>query len=162
MRALVPTPALGLTAAVTFAADQALKWFVVIGLDLANRFVVEVWPGLFTLTMAWNRGVNFGLMAGDSDLTRWALVALALAICAWVLGWARSESRNTAFQASAGLLVGGALGNVIDRIRWGAVADFLNVTCCGVENPWAFNIADVAIFVGAFGLILTAGRKKEA
>ncbi len=154
--------ALALAAAATFAADQALKWYVVVALDLANRLVIEVWPGFFTLTMAWNRGINFGLFAGDSNLTRWVLVALALAICGWVLHWARSEAGNPGFQIGAGLLVGGALGNVIDRIRWGAVADFLNVTCCGWFNPWAFNIADAAIFVGAVALILTAGRKKRA
>lgn len=156
MRALV------LTALVIFAADQALKWYVVYGLDLANRLVIEVLPPWFHLTMAWNRGINFGLFAGDSDWTRWVLIGLALVITGWVLFWARSEPENTAMQVSAGVLAGGALGNVVDRVVWGAVADFLNVTCCGMQNPWAFNIADVAIFVGAFGLILTAGRKKRA
>jgi signal peptidase II len=154
--------ALALTAVLTFLADQALKWYVVIALDLANRLWIDVWPPFFQLTMAWNRGINFGLFAGTSDLTRWVLVALAVAICGWVLWWARSEDGNRWFQLSAGLLVGGALGNVIDRIRWGAVADFLNVSCCGIDNPWAFNIADAAIFVGAIGLILTAGRQKQA
>lgn len=156
MRALV------LAAGLTVVGDQALKWYVVIALDLANRLWIDVWPPWFQLTMAWNRGINFGLFAGDSDLARWVLIGLALAICGWVLWWARSEAGNRAFQASAGLLVGGAMGNVIDRIRWGAVADFLNVSCCGWSNPWAFNIADAAIFVGAFGLILAAGRKKQA
>ena len=54
------------------------------------------------------------------------------------------------------------LGNAVDRLVWGAVADFLNVTCCGLRNPWAFNVADIAIFVGAFGLIVTAGGKKAS
>ena len=129
--------ALALTAGLTFLADQALKWYVVVALDLANRLFVEVWPGLVQLT-------------------------LALAICGWVVLWSRSEAGNTPFQIGAGLLVGGALGNVIDRVRWGAVADFLNVTCCGWVNPWAFNIADAAIFLGAVALILTAGAKKRA
>ena len=71
----------------------------------------------------------------------------------------RSEGARPALQLSAGILIGGALGNGIDRVVWGAVADFLNVTCCGLVNPWAFNVADIAIFVGAFGLILTAGGK---
>lgn len=149
-------------AALTFIADQALKWYVVVVLDLANRLWLDVWPPYFQLTMAWNRGINFGLFAGPSDLTRWVLVVLALAICGWVLWWVRTEAGNRMFEGSAGLLIGGALGNVIDRIRWGAVADFLNVTCCGIDNPWAFNIADMAIFLGAVGLILSAGRKKQA
>jgi signal peptidase II len=59
---------------------------------------------------------------------------------------------------SAGLLIGGALGNVVDRVLYGAVADFLNMSCCGIDNPFAFNVADVAIFVGAIGLVLFAGR----
>lgn len=65
---------------------------------------------------------------------------------------------------SAGVLVGGALGNVIDRILHGAVADFLNMSCCGFTNPYAFNIADIAIFVGAVGLVVFTEepRKKKA
>lgn len=153
---------LALVALLTMAADQALKWHVVIRMDLANLFFIEVWPPYLVLAMAWNRGVNFGLFASDGDAARWFLIALALVICAWVVAWMRREPANRPMQVSAGLLVGGALGNVIDRVRWGAVADFLNVSCCGWQNPWAFNLADVAIFVGAVGLILTAGRKKAS
>jgi len=153
---------LALTAALTFAADQALKWYVVVVLDLANRLFIEVWPPFVQFTMAWNRGINFGLFAGDSDLSRWILIALALGITAWVVRWARAEPENTPMQVSAGLLVGGALGNVVDRLIWGAVADFLNVSCCGWQNPWAFNVADIAVFVGAIGLIVTAGRQKAS
>jgi signal peptidase II len=54
-------------------------------------------------------------------------------------------------------LIGGAIGNVIDRIAYGAVADFLNMSCCGIENPYAFNVADIAIFAGALGLVLFTG-----
>jgi len=147
------------TALPIFVADQALKWYVVVGLDLANRLFLPVFPPYFQLTMAWNRGINFGLFAGHSEVLRWALIAIALAITTWVILWARSEPRNRPMHIAAGILVGGALGNVVDRVVWGAVADFLNVTCCGLTNPWAFNIADICIFIGAFGLILTAGRK---
>jgi len=58
---------------------------------------------------------------------------------------------------SAGVLVGGALGNVVDRIVYGAVADFLNMSCCGLVNPFAFNVADIAVFVGAIGLVFFTG-----
>lgn len=146
---------------VILIADQALKWFVVVGLNLREVLYIEVLPPWFNLTMAWNRGVNFGLFASDSDTTRWILIALALAISAWVWLWVRREGAGRMLQASAGLLVGGALGNVIDRLVWGAVADFLNVTCCGLRNPYAFNVADIAIFAGAFGLILFVGEKKD-
>jgi len=90
---------------------------------------------------------------------RWVLILLPVVVTIWVWRWVRREGGRPLMQASAGLLIGGALGNAIDRLVWGAVADFLNVSCCGFTNPWAFNIADIAIFVGAFGLILTAGGK---
>lgn len=143
------------------ALDQALKWWIVVGLDLATRLYIEVLPPFLNLTMAWNRGINFGLFAGDGQGQQWALIALALVISAWVWIWTRREGAPRAMQIATGLLVGGALGNVIDRAVWGAVADFLNVSCCGWRNPWAFNVADIAIFLGAFGLIVTSGRKKD-
>jgi signal peptidase II len=74
----------------------------------------------------------------------------------------RSERGNWKAQVSGGLLVGGALGNVIDRIVYGAVADFLNMSCCGIENPYAFNVADISIFLGAVGLVLFAGNPPKA
>ena len=140
--------------------DQALKWGVVVGLDLRNQLLIEVWDPFLTLTMAWNRGVNFGLFADDSVWLRWALVVLPVIVSVWVWRWVRRDGANPALQVSAGFLIGGALGNAIDRVVWGAVADFLNVTCCGLRNPWAFNVADIAIFIGAFGLIVTARGKK--
>lgn len=146
-------------AALVLAADQGSKWFVVAGLRLDERFFIEVIPGIFNLSMAWNRGINFGLFASDSDAARWGLIALALAISGWVWLWAWRQRENRLMQVSAGFLVGGALGNVTDRLTWGAVADFINVTCCGIANPYAFNLADAAIFIGAIGLILFGGRK---
>ena len=143
------------------ALDQALKWTVVVGLDLANRLVIEVAPPFLVLTMAWNRGVNFGLFADDSPWLRVALVVLPVVVTLWVWRWVRSEGARPAMQVALGLLAGGALGNAIDRLVWGAVADFLNVSCCGLVNPWAFNVADIAIFIGAFGLIVTSGGKKD-
>ena len=64
------------------------------------------------------------------------------------------------FSVGAGLVVGGAIGNVIDRVLYGAVADFLNMSCCGIVNPFVFNVADIAIFAGAGVLILLSGEKK--
>lgn len=148
------------TAALTLAADQALKWAVVVGLNLREIGQIEVWPPFLTLTMAWNRGVNFGLFADDSLWLRGALVALPVVVSVWVWHWVRGIDGGSALQLAAGLLIGGALGNAIDRVVWGAVADFLNMSCCGFVNPWAFNLADIAIFVGAFGLIVTAQGKR--
>lgn len=144
---------------VILALDQALKWAVVVGLDLANVLYIEVLPPWLNLTMAWNRGVNFGLFAADSGWLRFALVALALVVTGWVWFWVKREGPSTMMQIALGFLAGGALGNAIDRLVWGAVADFLNISCCGWQNPWAFNVADIAIFVGAFGLIFASGAK---
>lgn len=145
-----------ITAAATFGIDQALKAAIVHGLDLINRGEIDVLPPFLNLRMAWNYGINFGLFSGQSDAVRWVLITIALVISAWVIWWMRSERGNWKAEVSGGLLVGGALGNVIDRILYGAVADFLNMSCCGFENPYAFNVADIAIFAGALGLVLFA------
>ncbi|MCV2881922.1 signal peptidase II [Actibacterium sp. XHP0104] len=151
---------LSLIAVVVFVVDQATKYAVVVGMDLQNRLAIDVWPPFLNFRMAWNRGVNFGLMANDADLMRWVLVGVAGAISLGVLIWLRRTPQPPLAMASAGVLVGGALGNMVDRIVWGAVADFLNMSCCGINNPFSFNVADIAIFAGALGLILfTPGNK---
>ncbi len=149
-----------ITAAAIFVLDQASKWLVVQELELRTRGALDIWPPYLNLRMAWNEGINFGLLSsGESGWTRWVLIAVALAISAWVAWWMRRETRRAA-QISAGLLIGGALGNVVDRLIYGAVADFLNMTCCGIDNPFAFNVADIAIFAGAGGLVLFTGERK--
>jgi len=145
------------TAAAIFVLDQVSKYAIVQGLNLIERGVIDVLPPFLTFRMAWNRGINFGLFANDADFMRWVLIAVALVISGWVWLWIRRENAGRWAQISAGLLIGGALGNVIDRIVYGAVADFLNMSCCGIENPYAFNVADIAIFAGAIGLILFTG-----
>jgi signal peptidase II len=164
---------LAITAAVTFVVDQALKLLVmfrVFGLDWAQVTGnaaglpylprVEVAEPYLVLTMAWNRGINFGLFGG-LDL-RWVLVGVALAVSLFVLWWMHRERPGRPATFGAGLLVGGALGNALDRVLYGAVADFLNMSCCGITNPYAFNVADIAIFVGAVGLVLFAPDNKSA
>lgn len=149
--------AIGMMAAI-LVADQASKWAVVTVMGLEQRLFIPVWDPYVNFVMAWNRGINFGLFGSDSDVMRYVLIAVALAICAWVWVWVQREGAGFGMQLAAGLLIGGALGNVIDRIRWGAVADFLNMTCCGFRNPYSFNIADIAVFAGAAGLILFSGN----
>ena len=141
-----------------FLADQATKWIVVHWLGLAQRLYMDVLPPLLNFRMAWNTGVNFGLFAG-MDM-RWVLVAVALLISAVVLYWVWRDRPGKWTQISAGVLIGGALGNVVDRILYGAVADFLNMSWWGFENPYSFNIADIAIFVGALGLVLLGDSGK--
>jgi signal peptidase II len=92
---------------------------------------------------------------------RWVLITLAVVISGWVLHWARRDGFTRWGQISAGLLIGGAAGNVVDRVAYGYVADFLNMSCCGIENPYAFNVADIAIFAGAIGLVLFTGKSQS-
>ena len=149
-----------LTALIVFVLDQLTKVGVVWGLNLAGRGAIDVIPPFLSFRMAWNRGVNFGIGAGEGDLIRWGLVAVSLAISVWVWFWVARSAPTRLARVSGGLLIGGALGNVIDRVLYGAVADFLNMSCCGIENPYAFNVADIAIFAGAIGLVLFAGEPK--
>jgi signal peptidase II len=146
----------------TFGIDQLSKLAVVFGLDLLKRGEIDVLPPFLNFRMAWNYGINFGLLSHGSEVARWGLTGLALVISAWVIWWIRRERGNWKAQIAGGLLVGGALGNVIDRIAYGAVADFLNMSCCGIENPYVFNVADIAIFAGAFGLVLFVGGQPKA
>lgn len=152
---------IGLTAVLTFLLDQATKYLVVIHLNLRELLVLDVAPPFLTLRMVWNRGVNFGIGAGDGDLTRWGLTIMAIVISGAILWWARKEGFSPRGQLSAGLLVGGALGNAVDRVVYGAVADFLNMSCCGFYNPFSFNVADITIFMGAIGLVLFTGNNKS-
>jgi signal peptidase II len=145
-----------------FLLDQFSKYIVVHSLNLKTVGSIEVLPPFLNFHMAWNRGVNFGLLSNNADAMRWALIAVALLISVWVVCWVRRDGGGKLPEISAGLLVGGAFGNVADRLIYGAVADFLNMSCCGFRNPFSFNIADVAVFAGAIGIILFTGQKKSA
>lgn len=146
-------------AAIAFTIDQVSKYGIVFGLDLVNRFQIDVLPPLVVFKMGWNTGINFGLFGGESDVMRWVLIALAVAISVWLLIWGRQIERPLG-QIAAGLVIGGAFGNGLDRVIHGAVMDFLNMSCCGIQNPFAFNLADVAIFAGALGLVFFADPPK--
>ncbi len=139
------------------ALDQLTKWIVVQALNLVEVQAIDVLDPWLNLRMAWNQGVNFGLLASSEDVMRWVLVAVALAICVWVGVWLVRVRPGRLAQVAAGLLIGGALGNVIDRIAYGAVADFLNMSFPGWRNPYSFNVADIAIFAGALGLVFQPG-----
>ena len=105
-----------------FLADQASKYVVVHYLDLITKLRFDVWPPYLTFRMAWNRGVNFGIGAGFD--MRWVLIGVAVAISAAVLFWLwRRPATNKWTYIAAGFLIGGALGNVVDRVLYGAVAD---------------------------------------
>jgi signal peptidase II len=105
-----------LTALIVFVTDQVLKIVVVWWLNLAERGEIDVIPPLLNFRMAWNRGVNFGLLSGDAEILRWGLIAVALVISLWVWLWVRRDAPSARTQVLAGLLIGGALGNVVDRV----------------------------------------------
>ncbi len=133
-----------LVASAVIVLDQATKWWVVTIFMNPPR-VVDVWP-FFNVVMVWNRGVTFGFLGDAPFWGRWAFVGLSLAIVAILLLWLRKA--ETKLRAAAiGLIIGGALGNVIDRIHYGAVADFLDFYVGTYHWP-AFNFADLAITLG--------------
>lgn len=143
-----------------FLTDQASKYFVVHYLNLIEVGRMDVFPPFLRFAMAWNEGVNFGLFSNGSDAARWVLIAIAVAIVGFVLFWVRRDPPGRMGLFAAGMLIGGAIGNVVDRLIYGAVADFLNMSCCGIQNPFAFNLADVWIFAGAIGLAFFGGSEK--
>ena len=150
------------TALVILALDQLTKWIVVHALNLPEVQAIDVIDPWLNLRMAWNRGVNFGLLSSDVEVMRWVLIAVALVICAWVAVWLFRVRPGRLAQVAAGLLIGGAVGNVIDRLAYGAVADFLNMSLPGWRNPYSFNLADIAIFAGALGLVFQPGPARPA
>lgn len=138
-------------ATLAVAADRLSKWWLLDVFDLPARGHVAVTP-FFNLVMVWNRGVSFGLLAHDAALARYGLAAFAFVVAALLLVWAaRSGARFTA--AALGLIAGGAVSNAIDRLLWGAVADFFDLHAAGY-HWYAFNIADAAITTGVVLLLI--------
>lgn len=141
-------------------ADQLSKmWFLSQGFAVGQSQPVF---GPFSLTMVWNKGVSFGLFRGEAEWVRWALTIFSLGVAITIAVWARKVQRPLLGWAF-GLIMGGAIGNMIDRIRFGAVADFLDFH--GLGFPWVFNIADSAISIGVVLLLIDtfmADRKAKS
>lgn len=147
---------LGVAACVA-VADQASKWAIVeIVMDPPR--IIPVLP-VFNIVLGYNTGVSFGLFG---DTGPYVLSALALAVCGGLIWWLRgAETRLLAI--GIGAIIGGAIGNVIDRVRLGAVIDFLDFYIAGYPHFPAFNIADSAITVGVCVILvdgLFAGKVK--
>lgn len=147
--------AFGLAAAV-LVIDQAVKAWILQGLDLPARISVQV-LGPLRLSMVWNEGVSFGFLQARHDLARWGLTAFALVVAMALAAWARRAERRL-LGVALGLIIGGAIGNAIDRARFGAVVDFIDVSALGVF-PWVFNVADSAITIGVLLMLLDSFRK---
>jgi signal peptidase II len=153
---------------VTLIADQVSKWMV-----LSNeRFramecfhdkyacgAIEL-PGPINLSMVWNRGMSYGMFQSDG-IGRWVLAGIMLAIALGFLRWLL-VAEGRLLKLSLALVIGGAFGNLVDRVRFGAVVDFINAGA--LHFPWVFNVADAAISVGAVLLFadqfLLSGKKQ--
>jgi signal peptidase II len=143
---------LGLLAAtVVLAADQASKWWILEVIHLRVGDSIVVLPVL-NLTMVWNRGVTFGLINGFGQWSSVALAAVALAVVAALGVWLR-RAESTLVAMALGTIAGGAVSNVIDRLRFGAVVDFIHAHVGG-WSWYVFNLADAAIVCGVAALVL--------
>jgi signal peptidase II len=146
-----PWSALAAAAAVAaFLIDQASKWWMLLGFDIESRQPVALLPVL-DLVLVWNRGVSYGWFASHAVETRLILIALSLFAAGALWIWAASTARR-ATALGLGLVIGGALGNGLDRVTHGAVVDFIHLHY-GAFSWYVFNLADVAIVAGV-GLLL--------
>lgn len=137
-------------AALVIVLDQISKWWILTDVMNPPR-VIEVLP-FANVVLVWNRGVSFGLFNTASDYGPWILSGLAIAISIVLLIWLwRGTERIVGL--GIGLILGGAIGNVVDRLIHGAVVDFVDLHAGGAHWP-AFNVADSAITVGAVLLVL--------
>lgn len=151
---------LGLVVAAIVAALDQLSKYLMLQYLWENGNFVEVLP-FFNLVNAWNTGVSFSMFNNQGS---WLLCLVAASIIGFLLWWLKSE-KIRAYQVSLGMIIGGAMGNIIDRLRVGAVFDFLDFHIASYHWP-AFNFADSCIFVGAFVIItynlwFSQGKKKK-
>ena len=153
----MPLLRMAIASLIAFGLDRLSKVVIVHWLDLASLHRIPVWPPYLNFAMAWNKGVNFGFL-GAFDV-RWLLVAISVVVSLALALWVRDKS-GWIVPLGAGAIVGGALGNAYDRVVYGAVADYLNMSCCAINNPYSFNVADVWIFCGA--IVLIWSREVEA
>lgn len=153
----------GLAALLAIMLDQAVKWYFlsVLGFGDEGYRPIEV-TGFFSFVMVWNYGISFGMLAHPGTSVPWFLKTVAVGI-SLVVAWLAYQSDRKSERYAYGLIIGGALGNVIDRFRYGAVADFFSLHVGEYHWP-AFNIADAAIFCGVTLLVLLSftGKKSEA
>ncbi len=148
-------------ALVTLLLDQASKLYLLFGYELPLKEPLVLAPFL-ELIVVWNRGISYGLFQQDSEIGRWVLLAIMIAAAIGLSVWmAQATSRLLA--AALGLIIGGALGNAIDRIAYGAVFDFVHFHV-GSFSWYVFNVADAAIVAGVVGLVydsLVLDRRRE-
>lgn len=143
-----------LVAAAIAIVDQLSKFWIVDLIQLPQRGQIELLP-ILNFTWVENRGVSLGMLTASSDTQRWLLVALTAAIAVGVAWWIWREARRWDVFA-LGLVLGGAIGNIADRIRFGYVADFIDLHIGDFQPFLVFNVADAAITIGVVILVLRA------
>jgi signal peptidase II len=152
-------------AAVIVAADQGTKNYVLYTLgmiDCPACTPIDITP-FFSITMVWNRGISYGLLPADSQTDVWLLIAFMLGM-SLVLAWWLLRAQSAWLIGGLGSVIGGAIGNVIDRFAYGAVADFFHFHAFGL-SWYVFNIADAAIVLGVGAILIDAlfiGRPQSA
>lgn len=142
-------------AAITFVLDQITKYAVLYGLDLPARGKIYLAP-FADFVLAMNRGISYGLFPQDGELGRWVLFSVKIAASVVFLFWLR-KAGSSLVAIPLGLLIGGALGNALDRAVQGAVVDFVSLHAFGFRW-YVFNLADAAIVAGVIGLLYDALR----
>jgi len=148
-------------AAILFVADQFSKWLVAgpVGLTELGQ-TIELLP-FFDLTRVHNNGISGNLLAAESDLTRWLLIAMTAGIAGVVAFWLTREEQ-AGDRVALGMVLGGALGNIVDRVRLGYVLDFADFHLGGFRPFLVFNVADAGISIGVVILILRAFLFRKA
>ena len=154
-------PRRGVAAAIAlFLLDQLSKWLVTGPLGIDHLGAARKVTSFFAFRFVPNVGVSLGLLPADGGATRWALVAMTGAIAVGVAVWMTRE-RNPADQMALGLVLGGALGNILDRVRFGYVVDFADLHIGDWRPFLVFNVADAAITVGVLVLLVRAFLTRE-
>ncbi len=140
-------------AVVAFLADRITKWWVLNVLDLDRVRHIEILPFL-DFRMVWNRGISMGLFQADGETGRWVLIVLTSLVALFLLVWL-FRVQNRILAIALGMVLGGAFGNIWDRISYGAVADFVHLHA-GSWSFYIFNVADSAITIGVILLLADA------
>tara|TARA_B110000444_G_C18814900_1_gene584603 strand:+ start:553 stop:1023 length:471 start_codon:yes stop_codon:yes gene_type:complete len=146
-------------ALIVFSIDRLSKWWFIDIFKLPTKGTVEIF-NIFDVVMVWNRGVSFGFLSASDDVGRWALVGLNLIIVTVLIYWLKS-AKNYNLSGAIGLIIGGACGNIYDRVKFGAVADFFQFHW----EEWyfaVFNFADSFIFIGAMLLIFNSNFRSDS
>jgi signal peptidase II len=142
-----------------FVLDQVSKWFVIGPLSLEAVQHIDLLP-FFDFTWVENRGISLGIAQAQNETHRWILVAVTAAIAVGVAWWIRKEEAR-GDQLALAMVLGGALGNIVDRTRYGYVVDFLDLHFGTFRPFYVFNVGDAAISIGVVILLLRAFLIRE-